>query len=169
MIWNRMKLTWACNKSTLSHWFSFSTSRMRKPNMIGSDSKIDFNTKQIELLVWKRLGSFTTWTCLFGSIFVPRNIFNVFPLFNNVPRNVSWYRFLWIVVSVWIEFENVCVYELRVEFPADVRFFVKKNERKKERHGKVKVAKRMNWFVSQTKEKKDSLCFDEEQLRFISK
>lgn len=42
---------------------------------------------------------------------------------------------------------------------------LKKNERKKERHGKVKIAKRMNCFVSQTKEKKDSLCFDEEQLR----
>lgn len=128
-----MKLTWACNKSTLSHWFSFSTSRMRKPNMIGSDSKIDFNTKQIEVLVWKRLGSFTTWTCLFWLNFVPRNIFNVFPLFDNV-RNVSWYRFLSIVVSVRIELESMSVCRNKASNSLQtLGSSLKKNERKKER------------------------------------
>ena len=37
----------------------------RNPIWLAVILKIDSNTKQTEVLVWKRLGSFTTWTCLF--------------------------------------------------------------------------------------------------------
>ena len=81
-----------------------------------------------------RIHSFTTWTCLFWLNFVPCNIFNVFPLFDNVLWNVSWYRFLSIVVSVWIELESMSVCRNKASNSLQtLGSSLKKNERKKER------------------------------------